>query len=90
MTQARAPYYPFGMVADEIQAVLEAHVNKPGHSIKKLAKDADVFFESARRAVKGIGSPTVSTTNALLGATGHTLKIVRLDSETDDEPQASV
>ena len=74
------------MVVKEIQAVLKAHVGKPGEGVFKLSQDAGVAFETARRTVQGIGNPTVSTTNALLVATGHTLRVVAID---DLEAQAS-
>ncbi|GGR00063.1 hypothetical protein [Deinococcus ruber] len=76
------------MVVKEIQAVLKAHVGKPGEGVFKLSQDAGVAFETARRTVQGIGNPTVSTTNALLVAAGHKLKVVALE-EPEAQPQAS-
>ena len=72
------------MVVNEIRAVLKAHVSKPGEGVFKLSKDAGVAFETARRTIQGIGNPTVSTTNALLVATGHTLSVVPLEEETTE------
>lgn len=74
------------MVVNEIRAVLKAHVSKPGEGVVKLSKDAGVAFETARRTIQGIGNPSVSTTNALLVATGHTLTVVPLEEGTEEAP----
>ena len=77
------------MVVNQIQAVLKAHVSKPGEGVVKLSKDAGVAFETARRTIQGIGNPTVLTTNALLVAAGHTLVVVALEEDKGTPTQAT-
>ncbi|KQR22916.1 hypothetical protein [Deinococcus sp. Leaf326] len=69
------------MVTDEIKRVLNEHVNKPGQGVPKLAREAGVVYETARRAIHGIGDASLVTTNALLVAAGHELQVIKKETQ---------
>jgi len=55
--------------------LLQKETRERGWSIDKLAKEAGVSYETARRAKQDIGTIRLTTINKLLKAVGHSINV---------------
>lgn len=58
------------MTSPELSALLRDHLERHGWTVLELAREADMPYETARRAVHGIGKISLDNTNKLLVALG--------------------
>ena len=75
------------MTSDELSVVLQAELKNRDWVIDDLAEAAGVAFETARRAVQGIGSISLISTNKLLVAVDKRISIEPAHKPTP-EPEA--
>ncbi|WP_189007073.1 helix-turn-helix domain-containing protein [Deinococcus roseus] len=68
------------MNREDLAGVLRDALVQKGWSIADLAKNSGVSYESARRALKGIGSIELETVTKLLVAINKNLEISEGDS----------
>lgn len=61
------------MTKADLARILNEELDRRGWTVSKLAEVAGVPFETARRAVRGIGNPGLQVTTILLVAVGHEL-----------------
>lgn len=61
------------MTNRELSRLLRNELDKRDWTIKDLAREASMNYETARRAVLGIGSTSLENANKLLAAVGHKL-----------------
>lgn len=66
------------MTTDELATILNTELKERGWTVSKLAAEAGLSFETARRAVRGIGDPGLRVTTSLL---------VAVDRELSPEPK---
>ena len=69
------------MTSGEFARLLQQELEARGWSTMRLAEEADVSYETARRAVKGIGSTTLDVTHKLVAALDLDLCTVPLGAE---------
>ena len=55
--------------------LLQKETKERGWSIEKLASEAGVSYETARRAKQDIGTTRLTTINKLLNAVGHSINV---------------
>ena len=67
------------MTPEQLASVLTEEMAKRGWNVSRLAKEADLPFETARRAVRAIGNASLETTTRLLVAVDHELAAVELN-----------
>ena len=72
------------MNREDLAGVLRDALVLKGWSIADLAKNAGVSYESARRALKGIGSIELETVTKLLVAVGRQLEISEVKSNASE------
>lgn len=58
------------MTSLELSSLLREQLDERGWTVLELAKEAKMPYETARRAVRGIGSISLDNTNKLLTAIG--------------------
>lgn len=61
------------MTSHELSHLLVAELKQRNWTVSKLAEEAQLPYETARRAVRGIGQLGLGTTTKLLVAVGHDL-----------------
>ncbi len=59
------------MTKDDLASILNEELDNRGWTVAKLADEAGLAFETARRAVRGIGNPGLRVTTSLLVAVGR-------------------
>lgn len=65
------------MTKDDLASILSEEIEKRGWTVSKLAEEAGLPFETARRAVRGIGNPGLRVTTSLLVAVQRELSFTQ-------------
>lgn len=77
-----------GMDSRELATFLEKELRSRNWTVLKLAAEAKVPYETARRAVRGLGSISLDSTHKLLVPLGKKLE-VQIPKEPDTAPTPS-
>ena len=69
------------MTPEQLSEVLNEEMDKRGWNVSRLAREAELPFETTRRAVRAMGNVSLETTTKLLVAVGHQLAAVEVDRD---------
>lgn len=63
------------MNLERLTVILNEELSSRGWTVRTLAKEADVHYETVRRVVRGIGAPSLENATKLLVAVDRTLPL---------------
>lgn len=71
------------MNSQELSVILNKELSALNWTVQRLAKEANVPYETARRAVRGVGNISLESTTRLLVALGKDIAVKPIS--TDEE-----